>query len=68
MDLEGEASSVAPSSPKGKHRKKDKSVDKDSDIQAILKTLAKVDGPSIKECNRVNMISITTTTHCIAWL
>lgn len=70
MDLEVEAASVATSSPKGKRRKKDKSVAEDGDIQAILKTLAKVDGPSIEECNRVleDMISITADglLYCMA--
>lgn len=55
---------------KRKHRKKDKSVDEDDEIQAILKTLTKIDDPNIEECNRVlrEMIFITVDDplYCMA--
>lgn len=60
-DVQPELESVAPESPKGKRRKENPSVDANRDIQAIIKTLAKADGPTIEECNHVlyGTVSIT---------
>lgn len=55
---------------KGKLWKKNRSTDEDGEIQAILKMLAKSDGPAIEECNRVlnEMVSITADDplYCMA--
>lgn len=59
MDVSVDSDSARPSSSKNsekrneKQRKRSKGLEEENEIQAILKALARTDGPSIEECNQV---------------